>query len=93
MHLINQDTSAALKYLAEYLKIRKSPSYFFNYDDVEKRVSEFSQLYPDQSNKIVESADEFIKTYGTDIEWLQPGSDLLEENTLPIQFVISPDKK
>ena len=81
--LDKQDTSAALEYLAEYLKTRKSPSYFFNYDDVEKRVSEFSQLYPDQSNKIVESADEFIKTYGTDIDWLQPGTDLIGRKHTP----------
>ncbi|MBE0572131.1 MAG: heparinase II/III family protein [Ignavibacteriaceae bacterium] len=81
--LKNQDTSAALKYLAEYLKTRKSPSYFFNYDDIARRVSEFSQLYSEQSNQIVESADEFIKTYGTDIDWLQPGGDLIGRKHTP----------
>ena len=81
--LEKQDTITALKYLAEYFKTRKSPSYFFNYNDVEQRVAEFKQSYPDQSNKIIESADEFIKTYGTDIDWLQPGIDLLGRKHTP----------
>ncbi len=81
--LDKQDTSAAIKYLAEYLKTRKSPNYFLNYDDVARRVSEFSQLYSEQSNQIVESANEFIKTYGTDIDWLQPGVDLIGRKHTP----------
>ncbi len=81
--LEKQDTSAALKYFAEYLKIRKSPAYFFNYSDVEKGITEFTQLYPDQYSKIVERADVFIKTYGTDIDWRQPGTDLLGRKHTP----------
>jgi len=81
--LEKRDSSAALKYFAEYLKIRKSPAYFFDCNDVKKRVTEFTQLYPDQSRKNVESADEFIKTYGTDIDWLQPGMDLFGRKHTP----------
>ncbi|MBK7629531.1 MAG: heparinase II/III family protein [Ignavibacteriales bacterium] len=75
--LQKQDTITALRYLAEYFRTRKSPSYFFNYKDIEQRAAEFKNAYPNQSDKIIENADEFIKTYGTNIDWLQPGIDLL----------------
>ncbi len=81
--LEKQDTSSALEYLAEYFRIRKYPSYFYSYTEVEKRIKEFIQLYPDQSNQIVKNADEFIKTYGTDIDWLQPGIDLFGRKHTP----------
>jgi hypothetical protein len=78
-----KDTITALQYLAEYFRIRKSPSYFFNYSEVERRVTEFKKSYPDQSDKIIESADEFIQTYGTNIDWLQPGTDVLGRKHTP----------
>ena len=81
--LAKQDTNAALKYLSEYLKTRKSPSYFFNYSDVENIISDFAKLYPENSKKIVENADKFIKTYGTDIDWMQPGNDLIGKKHTP----------
>ncbi len=81
--LEKQDTITALKYLAEYFKIRKSPSYFFKYRDIEQRAAEFKNSYPDQSEKIIENAEEYIKTYGADIDWLQPGADLLGRKHTP----------
>ncbi|MFZ2322382.1 MAG: heparinase II/III family protein [Ignavibacteriaceae bacterium] len=81
--LLNKDTSKALKIYAEYLHWRKSPTYFFNPEDIQKKIVEFKNIYPGYTNLIVKNADEFIITYGTDIDWKQPGKDLFGRQHTP----------
>lgn len=81
--LEKRDTTAALKHLADYLKNRKSLSYFFDHNNLEKRVAEFNSLYPGEAKKIIENANEFIEAYGSDIDWIQPGKDLIGRKHTP----------
>ena len=77
------DTANALKLFVNYLQKRKSPVYFFQPDEIQTKATAFKNLYPDYTEMIIENSDEFIATYGTNIIWKQPGTDLLGRKHTP----------
>ncbi|MGH1364077.1 MAG: heparinase II/III family protein [Calditrichia bacterium] len=74
--LAKRDTTAALKALNAYLLAESRPNYFFASRDIRKRAKAFKNAYPDETRAILARADEFVATYGKDVDWLQPGKDL-----------------
>ena len=69
------DTTAALTLLADHLRARRTPRYFFSSDEVQSRVALFRRSYPQTASRAVKEADEFIRTYGADVDWRVPGRD------------------
>ncbi|MFH0991826.1 MAG: heparinase II/III family protein [bacterium] len=72
-----RDTAAAIRLLTNYFRTRTAPRYFFQISDIPERFSEFQQRYPVELKKIKRQADEYIRTYGSDVDWKLPGKDLL----------------
>ena len=81
--LENKYTSNALMIFVEYLRKRNSAAYFFQPEDVQNRVTEFKNKYPDYAKLVIRNSDEFIATYGTDIIWKQPGKDWIGRQHTP----------
>ena len=71
------DSSKALQQLGEYFSKRTAPRYFFQPAEVPQRVKQFAAVYPAAVDDVRRRADAFIKIYGADVTWRQPGRDLL----------------
>lgn len=71
------DTTAALHRLARYFKNRVRPRYFFAPAHVARRAEIFVKRYPREAQTSQALADEFMQEYGPDVDWKQPGRDLL----------------
>ncbi len=71
------DSSKALQSLGEYFLKRTKPRYFFQPAEAPQRVQHFATVYPEAAQDIRHRADAFIKIYGADVTWRQPGRDLL----------------
>lgn len=74
--LQEQDTIRALEELANYFQNRSNVNYFFGHTEIVERIDKFASLYPEETEKIQNSADKFIQTFGPNVDWQIPGSDL-----------------
>jgi len=72
---MRSDTTTALQLLAQYFKQRTVPTYFFSPREVEQRIEQFRQSFPEEARHIIRDADQFIMTYGSDVDWRVPGKD------------------
>lgn len=70
------DTVSARKTLSEYFGSRTSPRFFFEKNEVKARSREYARLFPGDIRDAKKRTDDFIKTYGADVDWMIPGRDL-----------------
>ncbi len=75
--LQHHDTTLALQKLGAYFLKRTKPTYFFDPQRVTERVSAFAKTYPEAARQVCQRADAFMKIYGADVIWKQPGTDQL----------------
>lgn len=71
------DVKNSLVELAVYIKERNIPRYFFDSKQVGERVKEYIKLYPSAEKDIINNTDEFIRVFGSDVDWRIPGKDKL----------------
>src|ERR1035437_7888658 len=70
-----QDYQKALFNLSTYFRNRTSPKYFFDCKTVSGEIEEFKKSYPEEVTKIKKQADEFLDSYGIDLQWSLPSTD------------------
>lgn len=76
-HLTTADTAMALQAVAGYFMRRSEPRYFFASDEVPGRLQTFVETFPAETREMQRQVDDFVQTYGRDVEWQTPGHDLL----------------
>ncbi|MEX0737307.1 MAG: heparinase II/III family protein [Bacteroidota bacterium] len=81
--LLKADSTQALSLLADYFKNRTQPRFFFRQTEFAARLKEFISLYPDEVRYLKLATEHFQKTYGADVDWRQPGKDLLGREHTP----------
>lgn len=77
------DTLFAKKETIHYFKQRSAPKYFFDAKSVTDLLNTFIKNYPTEKSRITNSADEYINTYGKDVNWKLPSRDLLGRKQTP----------
>ena len=77
------DTLLAKKETVKYFKNRSAPNYFFDTKSVKDLVNTFIHFYPGEKSEITNTADEYINTYGKDVNWKLPSRDLFGRKQTP----------
>ena len=70
------DTTRALHLFVQHIRTRTAPRYFFDPATVPSRARTYAQQFPDDDSYAEETVDDFMKKYGTNVDWRVPGKDL-----------------
>ncbi len=87
--LEKKDTLLAKKEIIKYFNTRTTSKYFFNAKSIKESVKDFVNRYPLEKNEILARSDEYINTYGSDVNWILPSKDLIgrQQNPNTIRFL------
>jgi len=82
-NMLNTDGRIDVAELSSYFKKRKSPKYFFNSNDIKNGLNKYLELFPSETTRINKKVEEYQKSYGNDIDWLLPSTDLHGRSLTP----------